>query len=56
MAIRPHDAITMEKTSIILTALGGPLSLAEVGPFMNAFMGRPWSRPRSSLPYRNVTG
>jgi ferrochelatase len=32
----------MEKTSIILTALGGPLSIAEVGPFMNAFMARPF--------------
>jgi protoporphyrin/coproporphyrin ferrochelatase len=30
-----------EKTSIILTALGGPESLDEVGPFMTAFMKRP---------------
>ncbi len=28
-------------TAVILIALGGPLSLDEVGPFMAAFMGRP---------------
>ena len=30
-----------KKTSVILTALGGPSSLDEVGLFMTAFMGRP---------------
>ncbi len=32
-------------TAIILIALGGPRSLDEVGPFMNAFMGRPAPPP-----------
>ena len=30
----------MSPTAIILIALGGPRSLDEVGPFMEAFMGR----------------
>jgi len=34
-----------EKTSVILTALGGPESLDEVGPFMAAFMKKPPSPP-----------
>ncbi|NTW66406.1 MAG: ferrochelatase, partial [Nitrospirae bacterium] len=31
----------MSHTAVILIALGGPRSLDEVGPFMEAFMGRP---------------
>jgi ferrochelatase len=31
----------MNHTAVILIALGGPRSLDEVGPFMQAFMGRP---------------
>ena len=31
----------MAHTAVILIALGGPRNLGEVGPFMNAFMGRP---------------
>ena len=29
----------MNHTAVILIALGGPRSLSEVGPFMEAFMG-----------------
>jgi len=35
----------MSHTAVILIALGGPRSLDEVGPFMNAFMGRPAPEP-----------
>jgi protoporphyrin/coproporphyrin ferrochelatase len=35
----------MSHTAIILIALGGPRSLDEVGPFMDAFMGRPAPYP-----------
>ena len=35
----------MSHTAVILIALGGPRSLDEVGPFMNAFMGRPAPLP-----------
>ncbi len=35
----------MPHTAIILIALGGPRSLDEVGPFMEAFMGRPAPPP-----------
>ena len=35
----------MSHTAVILIALGGPRSLDEVGPFMEAFMGRPAPPP-----------
>ena len=35
----------MNHTAVILIALGGPRSLDEVGPFMEAFMGRPAPPP-----------
>jgi ferrochelatase len=35
----------MNHTAVILIALGGPRSLDEVGPFMQAFMGRPAPPP-----------
>jgi len=35
----------MPHTAVILIALGGPRSLDEVGPFMEAFMGRPAPPP-----------
>lgn len=35
----------MSHTAVILIALGGPKSLSEVGPFMNAFMGKPAPQP-----------
>jgi ferrochelatase len=35
----------MSLTAVILIALGGPRSLEEVGPFMQAFMGRPAPPP-----------
>ena len=35
----------MSHTAVILIALGGPRSLDEVGPFMQAFMGRPAPPP-----------
>jgi ferrochelatase len=35
----------MSHTAIILIALGGPRNLDEVGPFMEAFMGRPAPPP-----------
>jgi ferrochelatase len=35
----------MSHTAVILIALGGPRSLDEVGPFMEAFMGRPAPLP-----------
>lgn len=35
----------MSHTAVILIALGGPRSIDEVGPFMEAFMGRPAPPP-----------
>lgn len=35
----------MFHTAVILIALGGPRSLEEVGPFMEAFMGKPAPQP-----------
>ncbi|MEK6744715.1 MAG: ferrochelatase, partial [Nitrospirota bacterium] len=35
----------MSHTAVILIALGGPRNLDEVGPFMEAFMGRPAPPP-----------
>ena len=35
----------MSQTAVILIALGGPRNLDEVGPFMEAFMGRPAPPP-----------
>jgi ferrochelatase len=37
--------LTLSHTAIILIALGGPRSLDEVGPFIEAFMGRPAPPP-----------
>ena len=39
------EAFMSNHTAIILIALGGPRNLDEVGPFMEAFMGRPAPPP-----------